>query len=71
MTIAWGLMAVAGLWAGSACAQEVTDAQDAERPARDDIIITAARTNLPASALPLTVDVIDRETLSRQVAVSG
>ena len=44
MTIAWGLMAVAGLWAGSACAQEVTDAQDAERPARDDIIITAART---------------------------
>ena len=33
--------------------------------------MTAARTILPASALPLTVDVIDRETLSRQVAVSG
>jgi len=37
----------------------------------DQVVITAARTNLPASALPLTVDVIDSETLSQQVAVSG
>ena len=37
----------------------------------DQIVITAARTNLPASALPLTVDVVDNEALSQQVAVSG
>ena len=35
------------------------------------IIVTAARTQLPASALPLTVDVIDSETLDRQVLISG
>ena len=42
------------------------DAEDAET-----IVVTAARTQLPASALPLTVDVIDSETLSRQVLISG
>jgi iron complex outermembrane receptor protein len=35
------------------------------------IVVSAARTQLPASALPLTVDVIDAATLERQVAVSG
>ena len=37
----------------------------------DAIIVTAARTQLPASALPLTVDIIDSEALSRQVQLSG
>jgi iron complex outermembrane receptor protein len=37
----------------------------------DQVVITAARTRLPASALPLTVDVLDSETLGQQVAVSG
>lgn len=36
-----------------------------------DIIITGARTTLPASALPLTVDVLGGEDFQRQVAVSG
>jgi iron complex outermembrane receptor protein len=35
------------------------------------IIVTAARTQLPASALPLTIDVIDKDALDRQVQVSG
>lgn len=35
------------------------------------IVVTAARTQLPASALPLTVDVIDSEALERQLLVSG
>ena len=35
------------------------------------IIVTAARTALPASALPLTVHVIGREDLSEQVAIGG
>lgn len=37
----------------------------------DQVVITAARTILPASALPLTVDIVDSETLGQQVAVSG
>lgn len=35
------------------------------------IIVTATRTQLPVSALPLTVDVIDSVTLERQVLISG
>lgn len=35
------------------------------------IIVTAARTALPASALPLTVDVIGPEDLDQQVAIGG
>jgi iron complex outermembrane receptor protein len=37
----------------------------------DQLVVTATRTILPASALPLTVDVIDSEALSQQVTVSG
>ncbi|MFN4096005.1 MAG: TonB-dependent receptor [Sphingomonas sp.] len=37
----------------------------------DQVIITAARTELPASALPLTVDVIEKEKLDQQVAIAG
>lgn len=70
MKIALGLMGVAGMWAGSAGAQDLPDTEDRNRD-REDIVVTAARTTLPASALPLTVDIIDRETLSRQVTVSG
>jgi iron complex outermembrane receptor protein len=47
-------------------------AEDQPAPADvDQVVVTAARTILPASALPLTVDVIDSETLSQQVAISG
>jgi iron complex outermembrane receptor protein len=37
----------------------------------DDIVVTAARSILPANALPLTIDVIDQETLNQQVAIGG
>jgi len=37
----------------------------------DQVVVTAARTILPASALPLTVDIIDNATLNQQVAISG
>ena len=43
----------------------------ADAPGGEDIIVTAARTELPASALPLTAVVIDTETLARQLTVSG
>lgn len=38
---------------------------------RQDIVVTAARTALPANALPLTVDIIDKAALDQQIAISG
>lgn len=68
MRISLGVLA--GLCASGASAQLPGEPARAD-DARGEVVVTAARTVLPASALPLTVDVIDRETLSRQVAVSG
>ena len=59
-------LAVALAWSGSAVAQTApTDESGA------DIIVTAARTKLPASALPLTVDIVDSQTLQQQVQIAG
>lgn len=41
-----------------------------EAPA-GEIVVTAARSILPANALPLTVDVIDKSDLDQQAAISG
>lgn len=56
-----------------ALAQDIAPADGAPSDADDQstIVVTAARTQLPASALPLTVDIIDREALERQVQISG
>lgn len=37
----------------------------------DEIIVTAARSKLPANALPLTVDVINSKSLAEQAAIGG
>ena len=37
----------------------------------EEIVITGARTQLPATALPMAVDVVDGQALDDQVAVSG
>ena len=37
----------------------------------DAIVVTAARTILPPSALPLTIDIIGKDTLDQQLAISG
>jgi iron complex outermembrane receptor protein len=42
-----------------------------ETEAEDAIVVTAARTILPANALPLTVDVIGKDDLDQQVSISG
>lgn len=36
-----------------------------------DIVVTAARSVLPANALPLTVDVVGKADLDQQIAISG
>lgn len=53
-----------------ALAQDAAPAGD--KAARDDsIVVTAARTILPPSALPLTIDVIGKDSLDQQLAISG
>ncbi|WP_343527288.1 TonB-dependent receptor [Sphingomonas sp.] len=44
---------------------------DAEEAEKAEVVVTAARTVLPPNALPLTIDIIDKEALDRQVAISG
>jgi len=55
--------------ATGAHAEEAAPAEDTADNA--PIIVTAARTNLPVTALPLTAEVIDRATLERQLQISG
>lgn len=52
---------------------ESTDAEalGPHRSAADEIVVSAARTILPANALPLTVDVIGKDDLDQQVSISG
>ncbi|WP_296596438.1 TonB-dependent receptor, partial [Phenylobacterium sp.] len=40
-------------------------------PEVGEVVVTAARTILPANAIPLTVDVIDKSALDQQVKISG
>jgi len=56
-----------------ALAQDIgpVDGTPPEADDKEAVVVTAARTQLPASALPLTVDIIDRDTLARQVQLSG
>ena len=46
-------------------------ASEADESVAPDIVVTAARTQLPVSALPLTIDVIDTESFDRQLTISG
>lgn len=57
--------------ASPAIAQSVSTDDSAKEDSDPSIIVTAARTQLPVTALPITVDVIDSETLERQVLISG
>ncbi len=49
------------------------DASAAEEAQKDDaqIVVTAARTILPPNALPLTIDIIDKQALDQQIILSG
>ena len=66
----------AALWPGSVHAQEVqrpsVEQVGTGDPAPDeDIVVSAARSALPPSALPLTIDIIDKQALDQQIAISG
>lgn len=71
-------MARAGLVAGVSLLALAGQAQAQDQAARrseatevSELVITAARTTLPASALPMTVDVVNAEDLAQQVSISG
>lgn len=58
--------------ATQAQAQTVDPADAPTGRAQDsDVVVTAARSALPPSALPLTIDIIDKAALDQQIAISG
>lgn len=57
--------------AGEAASDAGTEAPDDAGEDADQVVITAARTVLPPNALPLTIDVIDKEALDQQISISG
>ena len=73
MSVRSNLLAAAASLAivSPAFAQEAEGADSEAGEASAPIVVTAARTQLPASALPMTIDVIDAEALERQVQISG
>ena len=50
---------------------ESTTARQADSAADDEIVVSATRSALPKSALPLTIDVIGGEEFTDQVSISG
>ncbi len=52
-----------------ALAQVSPDA--AAETAKEDIVVTAARSILPANALPLTIDIVGKSELDQQMSISG
>ena len=67
------LASLAALGMPHAAYAQMEAAEPAPASVPDDamIVVTAARTVLPANALPLTIDVIGKSELDQQVAISG
>ncbi len=51
--------------------QAALAAERIQTAAVEEVVVTAARTILPPSALPMTVDVVDATSLAEQVTISG
>lgn len=54
-----------------AFAQDNAPVDEGAAAGGETIVVTAARTILPPNALPLTIDIIDKDTLDQQIAISG
>jgi len=67
----WAALCLAPLGPARAQPAPALDEDEAETADAATIVVTAARTALPANALPLTIDVIGKDELDRQVAISG
>jgi iron complex outermembrane receptor protein len=64
------LLAASAL-AAPVMAPAIANAAPAQQAEVDAVVVTAARTVLPANALPLTIEMIDRAQLEQQAAISG
>lgn len=62
------LLAGTPAWARSESAASTDSARGKDKA---DIVVTAARTILPPNALPLTIDLIGKDELDQQIAISG
>lgn len=62
--------AVSVILAALAASPALAETAQVEREL-DEVVVTAARSSLPANALPLTVEVIGKPALDQQVAISG
>ncbi|MDZ7280465.1 TonB-dependent receptor [Sphingomonas sanguinis] len=51
--------------------QEAATVAEAGDAPKQDIVVSAARSILPPNALPMTIDVIDKQALDQQLAISG
>jgi len=65
-TVSISMILGAALAASPVVAQAADDGRELS-----EVVVTAARTVLPANALPLTVDVIDKAALDQQVIIGG
>ncbi|WP_294270408.1 TonB-dependent receptor [uncultured Sphingomonas sp.] len=79
MNMRWRLLAMTtvALYPAIAHAQDVRPQQEAiateeagDAPTKD-IVVSASRSVLPPNALPMTIDVIDKQALDQQLAISG
>ncbi|OJW76260.1 MAG: TonB-dependent receptor [Sphingomonadales bacterium 63-6] len=71
LPLSLSVFALAAMAGSPAFAQSEGGAQSEDNGADKAIIVSAARTTLPANALPLTIDVIDQEELNQQVIIAG
>ena len=71
MSIRYSTSAFALVLATPAVAQVAPLAEPDRAELGREVVVTATRTQLPPSALPLTIDVIDATSLARQVQISG
>ena len=69
--LAPGQLLASSLEAAAVDTENSAAAPAEEEEAPEDIVVTGARTKLPITALPLTVDVVGGKELTDQVAISG
>lgn len=62
---------VSSTFSSPALAQQAPPPADDTAEGGEPIVVTAARTTLPPNALPLTIDLIGKDALDQQMAISG
>jgi iron complex outermembrane receptor protein len=73
MNIGWRLLAMTSvaIYPAIGHAQDMAQVEEAGDAPTQDIVVSAARSILPPNALPLTIDIIDKQALDQQIAISG